>query len=645
MVFSMGNFVVPVSGDTPVIDVDEYNWELSEKEENQSSAIMNNMRNLGSDFHSKMDFTRSERSGELEESLCILVDAIEAQNSDDSVIVCTDREESFKRYLQNIVEAQVIMEKLGPCQLDEGCNELFCRLHAALQIAMSKLEEEFLERLLHYGQQSEADRVSFNLSEEELDDFSINSSGDQLLQGRLKNDDRLPEVLPVDSISPETLSGIKDIVRAMFLSKYVTECCQVYISVRKDYLDSQLSFLHIEKLSIEDILKMDSRNFYLVVRKWKYALKMFVQVYLTSEKWLSEILFGDLSESASNLCFFDTGKSSILQLLNFVQAVVIGTPSIENLFRVLDMYEVLSELLPDIKSLFPEECGCGVTTECLEILSSLEGLVKKTLTLFKDKIRNNTSQIPFAGGGIHPLTKYVMNYIQVLSEYSKTLNLILDGRSIKDFCVPFEDVSDMHSFPTSTLTHNLLSVTSILESNLESRSTLYQDASLTHFFMMNNIHYMWRKAQNSHLTSLLGKPWLLDHIRKYRQYAHMYERASWGPILSHLKYEGICSGQSTSPSSRVVKERFSHFNNAFEDAYKTQTSWLIADDDLREDLRISIGQMVLPAYRTFHGRYASLLDVVRHKERYLKYSPDDLQRCLLDLFEGSMKWLPSFQRR
>lgn len=640
--------VVPLIGDTQVVDMDEYKWETLEKAENQSSAIMSSMSNLETDFLSKMDFNCSKGPCDLEERLCILVDAIKAQNSDDSLIVGTDREESFKIYLHNIIETQMIMEKLGSCRLEKEClqkNEIFFRLHAALQMAMSKLEEQFLERLLHHGQQGEADRVSFNLSEEDLDDFSINSFGDQFVQGRLKNDDKVPDVLPTNLISPEALPGIKDIVRAMFLWKYEMECCQAYISVRKDYLESRLSFLHIEKLSIEDILEMDSRTFCLVVRRWNHALKMFVQVYLSSEKHLSEILFGDFSKSASNLCFFETGKSSILQLLNFAQAVVIGTPSIENLFRVLDMYEVLSDLLPDIKSLFPEDCGCSVMTECLEILSCLNGFVKKTFVLLKDKIRNNTSSVPFSGGGIHPLTKYVMNYIQVLSDYRKTLNLILDGISIKDVCVTFKDASDMYTCPTSTLTQNLLSVTSVLESNLESRSMLYQDASLKHFFLMNNIYYMVRKAKNSDLSSLLGKAWLLDHTRKYRQYANQYERASWGVVLSYLKYEGICSGHANSPSARVVKERFSQFNNEFEDIYKTQTSWLIADDDLREDLRISIGQMLLPAYRTFHGRYAIYLDGIRHKERYLKYSPDDLQRYLLDLFEGSQKSFPYYQRK
>jgi len=44
---------------------------------------------------------------------------------------------------------------------------------------------------------------------------------------------------------------------------------------------------------------------------------------------------------------------------------------------------------------------------------------------------------------------------------------------------------------------------------------------------------------------------------------------------------------------------------------------------------------VIPAYRAFTGRYGSLVDSGRNSGKYIKYTPEDLENHLSDLFEGS----------
>ncbi|MCQ6513184.1 exocyst complex component EXO70, partial [Vibrio parahaemolyticus] len=84
------------------------------------------------------------------------------------------------------------------------------------------------------------------------------------------------------------------------------------------------------------------------------------------------------------------------------------------------------------------------------------------------------------------------------------------------------------------------------------------------------------------------------HNRKFQQQAMSYERASWSHVLSFLSDDGLCAA-GDGASRKIIKEKFKNFNLSFEDAYRTQTGWSIPDDQLREDVRISISLKIIQA--------------------------------------------------
>ena len=94
----------------------------------------------------------------------------------------------------------------------------------------------------------------------------------------------------------------------------------------------------------------------------------------------------------------------------------------------------------------------------------------------------------------------------------------------------------------------------------------------------------------------------------------------------------------------ALKERFKNFNLAFQEIYRTQTSWKVPDSQLREELRISTLEKVIPAYRSFEGRSLGELVGERHVKKYIKYTTEDLENCLSYLFEG-LHWSSSHLRR
>jgi len=151
---------------------------------------------------------------------------------------------------------------------------------------------------------------------------------------------------------------------------------------------------------------------------------------------------------------------------------------------------------------------------------------------------------------------------------------------------------------------------------------------------MNNILYIVQKVKDSDLGKLLGDHWIRKHRGQIRQHSTSYLRASWGRVLSCLRDEGI--GGSTGNASKVaLKERFKNFNACFEEIYRIQTGWKVPDEQLREELRISISEKVLPAYRSFLGRFRNQLESGRNAGKYIKYTPEDLENYVSELFEGS----------
>lgn len=593
-----------------------------------------------------------EGASAVEDRLNVIQEKIMRWEEDQSMIWDLGPEEASE-YLNAANEARRLIEKLEGLDLNKEDKEykLLQRACSVLQTAMARLEEEFRNLLIQNRQPFEPEYVSFRSSEEDpVDENSVVSLGDESVEESLQRDSvsRALEEHIIDLVNPAVIPDLRCIANLLFASNYVQECSHAYTIVRRDALDECLFILEMERLSIEDVLRMEWGVLNSKIKRWIWAVKIFVRVYLASERWLSDQIFGE-GEPVSLACFVDASKASVLQLLNFGEAMSIGPHQPEKLFRILDMYEVLADLMPDIDALYSDEVGSSVRIECHEVLKRLGDCVRATFIEFENAIASNASTTPFVGGGIHPLTRYVMNYLRTLTDYSETLNLLLkdqeeeDAISLSpDMSPGTEEDSKSPGSPSrvSSMTLHFRSVASVLECNLEDKSMLYKETPLQHLFLMNNLHYMAEKVKGSELRLIYGDEWIRKRNWKFQQHAMKYERASWSSILNLLKDEGIHVPGTNFISKSLLKESLRSFYLGFEDVYRIQTAWLIPDVQLREDLRISISLKVIQAYRTFVGRHNSHLS-----DKHIKYTADDLENYLLDFFEGSQKWLQNPHRR
>jgi exocyst complex protein 7 len=78
----------------------------------------------------------------------------------------------------------------------------------------------------------------------------------------------------------------------------------------------------------------------------------------------------------------------------------------------------------------------------------------------------------------------------------------------------------------------------VLQNNLDGKSKVYRDPTLTYLFLMNNIHYIMQKVKYLDVIGLLGNDWVRRQSVIVRQFATSYQRAAWTRALSFLSCRG-----------------------------------------------------------------------------------------------------------
>ena len=613
------------------------------------------------------------------EGIILRWDSTASEEAREKMIFDSDRNE-VDRYLQAVDEIQRSLSSTT-INSESSSNSDESGLNSTIRIAMARLEDEFRNILLSHTAPLEPESISFSSdpgssthSHRQVDDHEDESEQDQGLnlnlnlslklaqqreeqeEGEGESGDSVSDaagssrssyrttssIREIDLVPSDAIYDLRSIAERMIAAGYLRECIQVYGSVRKSAVDASFRRLGIEKLSIGDVQRLEWDQLEAKIRRWIRAAKVCVRVLFASEKKLCEQIFENLGTDIDDACFVETVKGPAIQLFNLFEAISISRRSPEKLFKILDLHDALMVLIPDIDIVFEAKTAESIRIQAAEILSRLAEAARGILSEFENAVLREPSKVPVPGGTIHPLTRYVMNYISLISDYKQTLiELIVSKPSTgtrygSDPTIPDMEFADELEGKTPLAFH-LIWVIVILQFNLEGKSKHYKDTSLAHLFMMNNVHYIVQKVKGSpELREMIGDDYLKKLTGKFRQAATNYQRATWVSVLYCLRDEGLhVSGSfSSGVSKSALRERFKSFNAMFEDVHRNQAMWLVPDAQLREELRISISEKLLPAYRSFLGRFRTHIESGRHPENYIKYSVDDLETAVLDFFEG-----------
>ncbi|KAH7331818.1 hypothetical protein KP509_20G051900 [Ceratopteris richardii] len=554
----------------------------------------------------------------------------ESSESASGTYIWSGNQADSSTYLDAVERIQEFVNKPGAADTTN-----LDRARDALMVAMLRLEKEFFHLLESHAKSMDPDKLQEMIQDDKDSDEGDVSTADGLEKTSgsddLRQGSKSFKSVTIDLLPGDVVADLREIASRMLKSGYQAESTQIYVSSRKSVLEECLQSLGFQKLSIDDVQKISWNDLGNKISRWIQILKLAVGILLRSEKEICRSVFESNYDLADGV-FNQLARGPITLLLNFGEAVAIAQRAPEKLFKLLDMYEDLRDLLPGINDLFVGESGATVREEGATILTWIGEAVKGTFAAFEAALQREASQNPVPGGAVHPLTRYVMNYIRFCSDYTETLNHLLGERNLTQ-AVTNAGSEESNREPFSAV---ILTVLDLLVKHMDKKANLYKDAALSSIFLMNNLCYMVQKAKDAEVRKLVSDEWIRRHNAKMYQYHSEYIRKAWTNVLSYLGDEGmnLSSGSMSSSTKNQIKEKFRNFNMAFEENVKTQSSWFVSDPQLCVELQISITRMILPAYQNFLTKFQKHIDVYNGRERYAKYTPDEIEENINALFEG-----------
>jgi exocyst complex protein 7 len=182
-------------------------------------------------------------------------------------------------------------------------------------------------------------------------------------------------------------------------------------------------------------------------------------------------------------------------------------------------------------------------------------------------------------------------------------------------------------------------------------------AGRPHLFLMNNASYMNKAvrgqdggspraqatAQQSDapISSTLSDAFMERLGGLVDEEAAKFVKAVWAALAEHVKdtslaleYAKGSSGVLTLESGRLIKTRFTSFNDGLEQIYQHQKHFAVPDAGLRARLRQDAKDVVLPPYTAFFTRFSTVQFSKKHMEQYLRFPPKTVGTMLDELYCG-----------
>ncbi|KAJ1254473.1 hypothetical protein BS78_K051700 [Paspalum vaginatum] len=494
-----------------------------------------------------------------------------------------------------------------------------------------KIEEEFKQLMSTYSKPIEPDRLFDCLpkslrptkGDHEADGGSHSDHPSKGLETAIY---RTPTLIP-----PRILPLMNDIAQQLVQAGNQQSCYKIYRDSRASALEMSLRKLGVEKLSKDD-----------------------VKLLLAGERKICDQIFDGVNFNTGH-CFAELTANSVITLFSFGDAVAKSKRSPEKLFVLLDMYEVMRELQPEIEEVFEGKPCIEMREAASSLTKRLAQTAQETFADFEDAVEKDASKTIVQDGTVHPLTSYVINYVKFLFEKAQCIGcntytkLFIASFDLAFFtklghllgCTMSLLSVDMkllfQEFDSGTEAESqLASVTTrimqALQNNLDGKSKQYKDPALTYLFLMNNIHYMVRSVRRSEAKDILGDDWIQRHRRIVQQNANQYKRVAWAKILQTLSVQGAGSTgdlSSSGVSRAMIKERLSTCTS--EELHAKQSQWIVPDQELRESLRLAVAEVLCQPYRSFIKRFGT----TRNPQKYVRYSPEAVDQLLGQFSKGS----------
>ncbi|KAH0635663.1 hypothetical protein KY289_035578 [Solanum tuberosum] len=517
--------------------------------------------------------------------------------------------------------------------MENSKSDKLVRAQSLMQVAVKRLQKEFYQILsmnrAHLDPESITTVSSRTSARSSLSEFEDEEEDDRIVVVAGES------ISEVEDVSNVAMADLRLIAECMISSGYAKECVKIYKVIRKSIIDEAIYRLDVEKLSSSQVHKMDWEVLDLKIKDWLRAADVAVKILFNGERILCDHVFLS-NDSIRESCFTEISKDGSMILFSFPEIVAKNCKkSPEKVFRLLDMYTAISEHWPEIEAIFSSDSESVIRSQALTSHDKLGESIRTALAEFETVLQKESSKTPIAGGGIHHLTVDVMDYVTVLADYSNVLSDILaESPPPAKGSLPesYFGIADTDESPAPAISLRFAWLILILLCKLDGKAKHYKDVSFAYLFLANNLRYIIVKVRSSNLKYLLGENWLSKHEEKVKQSASNYERLGWSHVIESLQRE-----PNASMAPQQVKEIFKKFNSSFEQAHRKHSMCVVSDSYLRDELKISITEKILPAYREFYNKYRNAIIKERHSAHVVRFSPEEVGHQLSDLFFGPIE--------
>ncbi|CAK9168981.1 unnamed protein product [Ilex paraguariensis] len=443
-----------------------------------------------------------------------------------------------------------------------------------------------------------------------------------------------PSPLPV-----AVIHKLQAILGRLIANSRLEKCISIYIEVRSSNVRASLQALNLDYLEISVSEFNDVQSIDGDIAQWGKHLEFAVKHLFEAEYKLCNDVFERIGLDVWMGCFAKiAAQAGILAFLQFGKTVTESKKDPIKLLKLLDIFASLNKLRLDFNRLFGG-------TACAEIQNLTRELIKRVIEgaceIFWELLRQVELQRetpPPSDGSVPRLVSFVTDYSNRLlgDDYKPLLSQVL----------VIEQSWKHKKFQERFLIGELLNLIKAIELNLEAWSKAYEDAVLSRLFLMNNHWHLYKHLKGTKLGSLLGDSWLREHEQYKEYYSAIYLRESWGKLPALLSREGLILFSGGRATARdLVKKRLKAFNEAFDEMYKKQSSWVVSEKDLREKTCQLIVQAIVPVYRSYMQNYGPLVEQDSSASKYAKYTTQALEKMLNTLFQPKPVKYGSFKVR
>ncbi|XP_054795560.1 exocyst complex component EXO70B1-like [Prosopis cineraria] len=318
-------------------------------------------------------------------------------------------------------------------------------------------------------------------------------------------------------------ANIEDKLKDKVAAGFANECCHVFIGWRRQLLNDKLSRIRIQKLNLDEIDKVPLNFLEDKIKRWNTISYYVLRTLLPDERNLCKRLFSEFPY-CEVFCFNELCQEPMIQLLNFADAIAAGKGSPERLFRILGMFEILNQLLPDFDSLFSDQCCVFLKDRAVKIWRRFAKEIKGVFVDLENLIFQEQEKVVPSHGGLHPLTHYIMNYLSLACKSWRTVE-----RAFRDSENPLRSHLEIGNEESSSspLSLQVSLIMDLLDKSLKTISEKYEDPVLRSLFMINNVRYIVQKAKRSEVGRLAGEDWIKDRVSRVGDYIVQFKE-SWG---------------------------------------------------------------------------------------------------------------------